>query len=211
VQKFRTLILAGAAIAAAAAIAGSAAAEPAKTHVLTVRLPDGSLEKIRYKGDQPPVIDIAPSAGDAVSLPVFDDFWSPFAELERMSDAIDRETAAMLDEASRPDAIAYGNPDGLFTMDVGRLPPGTQGYSVVSTLSGHGFCTRTTKYFSAGDGKPARVETKASGNCAPAPAAKQHSVKALKPKHQPKPDSNSDLIQASHKPADAKMAKLNEN
>jgi hypothetical protein len=199
VQKFRTLILAGAAIAAAA-IAGTAAAQPAKTHVLTVRLPDGSLEKIHYTGNQPPVVDIAPLAGDGAFMPVFDDFWSPFAELERMSDAIDRETAAMLGEASR---LPYGNPNGLFNVDLGRLPPGAQGYSVVSTLSGNGFCTRTTKYFSAGDGKPPRVETTTSGHCAPAPAAKQRAIKAVKPKHQPKPDSNSDLIQASYKSGDA--------
>ncbi|MDW6020745.1 hypothetical protein SAZ10_03110 [Mesorhizobium sp. BAC0120] len=190
-QKFRTLILAGVAIAA---IAGTAAAEPAKTHVLTVRLPDGSLEKIRYTGDQPPAVDIAPAAGDAIFLPAFDDFWSPFADLERMSAVFDRMT--------------YGNPDRPFELD--GLPPGVQGYTMVSTLSGHGLCTRTTRYFSVGNGRPPRVETKTSGNCAAAPVAKRE-VRTVKPKHQHRTDSNSDLIQVSYKQGDAKVAKLNEN
>jgi hypothetical protein len=194
VQKFRTLILAGAVTGAAAAIAGTAAAEPAKTHILTVRLPDGSLEKIRYTGDRPPVVDLAPSAGDAAFLPVFDDFWSPFADLERMSSALD--------------GMAYGNPDGLFNIDLDRLPPGAQGYTMVSTLSGHGFCTRSTKYVSAGHGKPPRVETKTTGNCAPAAAVKRTVKTVKKPRHQPKPDSSSDLIQASDKPVDTKSAEL---
>ena len=53
-QKLRTLALIGAAVLAAAGLAGASAGELARTHILTVRLPDGSIEQIRYLGDRPP-------------------------------------------------------------------------------------------------------------------------------------------------------------
>ena len=47
----------------------------------------------------------------------------------------------------------------------GRLPPGATGYTVISTLSGSGVCTRTIQYHSTGHGQP-QVLTRTSGQCA---------------------------------------------
>ena len=52
-QMYRTAILASAVALAIAGLAGTAAAHSINSHVLDVRLPDGSVEHIRYVGDQP--------------------------------------------------------------------------------------------------------------------------------------------------------------
>lgn len=163
---YRTAILASAALLAAG-IVGTAAAHSLSqnSHVLTVRLPDGSLERIHYTGDQPPAVSFA-DPFDAVFAPAGDGFGlgSPFAEMERISAAMDRETAAMLREAGRLDRLAFGAP-GQMSVDFRGLPRGAQGYSMVSTMSGGHVCTRSTEYFSRGPGKAPRIETKTSGNC----------------------------------------------
>ena len=83
----RTAALLGAAVLAAAGLAGASAAEPARTHVLTVRLPDGSIEQIRYLGDQIR-FDQAPLFSPGFEA-VGED--SPFVALARMSAEMDRE------------------------------------------------------------------------------------------------------------------------
>ena len=65
-QKFRTAALIGAVVLAAAGLAGASAGELARTHILTVRLPDGSIEQIRYLGDRPPQIRFGPRTRAAV-------------------------------------------------------------------------------------------------------------------------------------------------
>jgi hypothetical protein len=164
---YRTAILASAALLAVAGIAGTAAAHSLSrdSHVLTVRLPDGSLERIHYTGDHPPAVSFA-DPFDAVFAPAGDGFaiGSPFAQMERISAAIDRETAVMLQEARHLDRLAFGNP-GQLNVDFRNLPRGMQGYSMVSTMSGGHVCTRSMEYLSQGPGKPPRIETRTSGNC----------------------------------------------
>jgi hypothetical protein len=164
---YRTAILASAALLAAAGIAGTAAAHTLyrDSHVLTVRLPDGSLERIHYTGDRPPAVSFT-DPFDAVFAPAggFFDPGSPFAAMERITAAMDRQAEAMFQEARRFDRMAFGGPDQL-NVDFRHLPRGAQGYSVVQTLSGDHVCTRSMKYFSQGPGKPPRIETKTSGNC----------------------------------------------
>ncbi|MBW9051666.1 hypothetical protein [Rhizobium mesosinicum] len=153
-QNLRIAFLMGAAVIAAAELAGPAAAETiahksANTHVLVVRLPDGSIEQIRYAGERPPQvrIDGQPEPG------LFDPFWpsAPFADLDRISAAIDREAAAVLQQAG---SMMLASPGNLTTIGLGELPAGVRGYSMVSTISGNGVCTRSVRYFSTGNGKP---------------------------------------------------------
>ena len=162
----RKAILAGAAAIALVGVAGWAAAEIKNAHTLDVRLPDGSLAHIRYVGDTPPTVSFAP-APPALSIlsPTSDPFGagSPFAALEQISQAMDRQAEAMFREASAQPGLFTG-PD-LMQVDVGKLPPGAQGFSMVSTMSGNGVCTRSVQYRSLGDGKPPQVVTRTTGAC----------------------------------------------
>lgn len=166
-RPFRKVILAGAAAIALAGAAGLAAAEIKNAHVLDVRFPDGTLAHIRYVGDTAPTVSVAP---EGMTLSILsrasDPFWpeSPFAALERISEAMDRQADAMFREMSTQSALALTGPD-LTQVDVGKLPPGVQGYSVVSTISGGGVCTRSVQYRSLAEGKPPQVVTRTSGAC----------------------------------------------
>ena len=165
-RPLRNAILAGAAAIALVGVAGLAIAEIKNAHVLDVRLPDGSLAHIRYVGDTPPTVSFGPPPPVlSVLSPAYDPFGpdSPFAALERISRAMDRQAEAMLREASARPGL-FTEPD-LTQVDVGKLPPGAQGFSVVSTMSGHGVCARSVEYRSLGDGKPPQVVTRTSGAC----------------------------------------------
>jgi len=164
VQKLRTFAVIGAAVLAAAGLAGATAGELAKTHVLTVRLPDGSIEQVRYSGDQPPRISVD-------ELPVFsprfepfgDD--SPFAMLDRMSAEMDREAAALWGETARLSDSALLPSGALTAVDFGNPPPGARSFSVVSTFSGGHMCTRSVEYSASPDGGRPRIVTRTSGDC----------------------------------------------
>ena len=198
-QRLRIAFLMSAA-AIAAALTGPAVAESLDhkspdTHVLVVRLPDGSLERIRYAGDRPPQIrfDSEPDSG------LFDPFWpsAPFADLDRISAAMDRQAAAMMQQA---DSMMRTSPGNQTDVDLNGLPAGMQGYSMVSTMSDNGVCTRSVRYFGGADGKP-HVESSTSGNCsagkatgAPLPA------KAPRPTLKPK---TSGVIEVNARPPES--------
>jgi len=196
-QRLHIAILVSAAAIAAAELVGPAEAESlahksTDTHVLVVRLPDGSLERIRYAGDRPPQIrfDSQPDSG------FFDPFWpsAPFADLDRISAEMDREAAAMMQQADSMMQASPGNPTDI---GLNRLPAGTQGYSMVSTMSGNGVCSRSVRYFSSADGKP-HVESSTSGNCSPGKAASAPMpIKAPRPALKPK---TSGVIEVNARP-----------
>jgi hypothetical protein len=166
VQKFRTAALIGAVVLAAAGLAGASASELARTHVLTVRLPDGSIEQIRYLGDRPPQIrwtqDPAPLFWPGIERM---DMNSPFAALDRVSAEMDREAQALLNQTADLRDSAIGFPDPLALIDSGRLAPGARSFSVVSTLSGGHMCTRSVEVFPSPDGGRPRIVMRTSGDC----------------------------------------------
>ena len=168
-RHLRKTVLAGAAAIALVGVAGLAVAEIKNAHVLDVRLPDGSLAHIRYVGDTPPTVTFAaaPPALSILSRP-FDPLGpgSPFAVLDQISQAMDRQADAMFRQASAQPGLAFSGPD-VMQVDLGKLPPGARGFSMVSTMSGDGVCTRSVEYRSTGDGKPPQVVTRSSGACTP--------------------------------------------
>ena len=189
--------------AAAAGFAGTALAQTkprqADSHIMTVRLPDGSLERIRYTGDTPPKIDFgADPAAALFAEPVFDAMSedSPFAELDRLSAMMDRQTAAMMQAADSVDQAAFADPRGALNVDFGKLPPGVQGYSVVSTMSGNTVCTRSIRNLGAPDGKAPRIQTASSGDCSAGTSGRPLQAVA------PKPDlpRRAGLIEAGYHP-----------
>ena len=134
----KTPLLVGAAAVAAIGLAGAAVAEIQHRHVMQVRLPDGTLEEIRYTGDTPPVVRLQPGwapvayAWPQDVLPAE----APFAMLERLSAQMDREAAALLQQVRSEPGPLMDGPGGLTEVDIGKLPPGVSGSSVVSTVNG---------------------------------------------------------------------------
>lgn len=172
-------LLAGVAAVACLGVAALAAspksqAPTAQDHVLTVRLPDGSVEQIRYSGDVAPKVVVSASG-----LPMADfgpaNSASPFAMLERMSAQMDREMAEMMRNAppmpslAAPGAMqrAAAGQEAAF----GQLPAGMQSYSFVSTMRGGHACSRSVQITSQGAGHAPRVVSQTSGDCAAQPGA----------------------------------------
>lgn len=199
-RKFRSLILAGAGLAAV--MAGTAFARDAM-HDMAVRLPDGSIEHIRYVGDQPPKVTYD-TRGDRLLVPVFDDAFAadPFAEIEQISAAMDLQAARMMQVFDHAAPLAAAGP-GLLDVDMGHLPPGVQGYSFYSVTSGGKTCSQAIRYMSDGHGAP-KVEKTASGACdAIGPSAAPRTVRlapatpAAPSETAPGNGRNGNIIQAS--------------
>ncbi|MGH7092050.1 MAG: hypothetical protein ACREFB_00770 [Stellaceae bacterium] len=161
-------LLAGVAVIAVAGFSGGAYAQSPQAqqiHEMTIQLPGGGVEQIRYIGDAAPrvYVNTAPQAR-AAALPSLFGPDSAFAQFERISEQMDRQADALLRET----AVLAAQPSlaRLQVTDFANLPPDSQGYSFVSTMSGNGVCTQSMQATSTGNGPP-RVVTHTSGNCGP--------------------------------------------
>lgn len=157
----------------AVGLAGAAAlAQSSNTHILTVALPGGGTAQIAYTGDVAPRVSIsnrpAPFAAFAPT-PVAQFFGpaSPFAQFDRISAAMDRQTAAMLRQAQQLAAEARSG--RLTETSMHNLPPGSQGYTFVSTMSGNNVCSQSIEITTPANGGPPHVVAHSSGNCAGIP------------------------------------------
>jgi hypothetical protein len=160
----RTFLIGG---IAAAALAGVATAAALNTHTLTVRLPDGEVERIVYTGNVAPRVEVAP-AGAPVPVvwapgPGFDD--TAFAAMDGISAQMDREIAAMFQQADAMEARALAGSGDLRSVSTADMPAGARNFSYVSTVSGDGICSRSVEITSSGDGRTPRVVRHSSGNC----------------------------------------------
>lgn len=159
----RNALLAGSAALMLSGVFAFAAAQDPSTHVMTVRLPGGGVEQIRYSGDIPPkvVVDPFDDVADVGSPVGFFDPYAPFAAMERISAQMDQQMAAMMREAN---AVA-ANPAEAMEIDAGKLPPGAQSYSFVSNMNGNMFCARSVEITSRGDHQKPQVVSRSYGNC----------------------------------------------
>ena len=137
----RTVLAAGAAVLALTGLAGIASAETANTHVMTVRLPDGTVEQVRYSGDVPPQVVFAPDAAA---------FESPFAMLDRMTALMDRQAEAMIRTIN--------------TMMAQPFPGATTEAAFGAVPVGAGVCMRSVQITYTGHGQP-HVVSQTAGNC----------------------------------------------
>jgi hypothetical protein len=193
-MHLKKLALAAAAVVGAAGLTGAAAAAIQNSHVLTVQLPDGATARIRYFGDTPPEVRVEPATGFAplawsdpvagFADPDFAAFRQAMAEMGRQADLMLAESANLMNAASQP--------PGLMQADLGRLPPGATGYSVVSTLTPKGVCSQSVEYRATGQGAP-QVIRRTSGDCGQAPA-----TPGLSPQAQSAPR----LTSVAYRPAD---------
>jgi hypothetical protein len=148
-----TTLLAG---VACVALAGTVAAR-----TLTLQLPDGTTEQIDYAGDVAPRVSFTPpQIIDGAFGPN-----SPFALMQQISAQMDREADAMMRQMQAIAAQPLTGPGQPIQVDMTKLPPGTQSYSFVSTLSPSGVCSQSTEIIAKGPGQKPQVITHRSGNC----------------------------------------------
>lgn len=180
-KSWKTAILTGTA-ALVVAGAGVAWARAPYSHVLVVSLPDGAVEQIRYSGPVAPRVTLAPVAQTAsadgllfapfVPVSFFETAFgvdSPFAYFDRMAADMNRRAEAMLREAAALDAAPSASGPVWASWDA--LPAGSSRYSIVSTTSGNGVCTRSVRITARGDGKAPQVVRQSSGDCGSGGAA----------------------------------------
>ena len=169
----RPALLAGAAAVALAGLAGAAAAQNPATHVVTVALPGGGIETIRYSGNVAPRIEFVPAPAAAFApMPSLFGPQSPFAALDRISAEMDRQAASLFEEAQ----MLAREPSPLSEAAVQSLPPGSRSFSYVASFNGNNVCTQSMTVISQGGGRPPKVVTHSSGDCSTAGGAQPGSV-----------------------------------
>lgn len=149
----------------AAILAAAAFAAPRDTHVLNVPLLDGSVARVEYVGSVAPRVTVSPAPAPLAPFGIFDR--SAF-DMQREMDAMMRQISSM---ARAP--VAAGT--GLNVAAYGNAPAGSSSVTIVTTSNGTSTCTRRTEVNSQGQGKPPKVVSSLSGDCAgaTAPAAPQ--------------------------------------
>lgn len=164
----RTALIAGAAALGIAGLAGLALAAGPSVHEMTIRIPGGGLAQIEYTGNVAPKVMF--SSGP--SLPFAADYGfrdSPFAELDRISAAMDRQMDEMLQQVRSMQPLMFSGP--LNQAVLRNMPAGASSYSFVSTMSGNGFCSRSVQIIASPDGGKPKVVSHSSGNCGADPGA----------------------------------------
>jgi len=161
-RNIRNAVLAG---ALALVAIGAAVAASHDTHVMKVRMPDGSVAHIAYQGDVAPKVSVVPMAMPGLPEALFEPFamptaieMAPFAALDRVAAQMDREMNAIMQKVSAPDGK-------LDMASFGTLPAGTMQYRFVSTSTGNGTCSRSVQMTSAGDGQQPKVVQTSTGDC----------------------------------------------
>lgn len=164
----RTTLIAA---AATAALAGAAAAAKDGANMMLVALPDGSVQHIRYQGEIAPQVVFVRQAAPVSLIEAAFGPASPFAEMERISAAMNAQAEAMMRQAMMQPRPAG---QGVVMTNAQGEPVVVMHYSYVSTTTSADGCTRTISYSSDGAtaGQPKLIQT-SSGSCAsarPAPA-----------------------------------------
>jgi hypothetical protein len=156
----RRVLMAGIAAIALNGTCAVAVAGGQGAHAMTVALPDGGTAVIQYTGDVAPKVSFAT---DPAAAEIFGPD-SPFAAMERILAQMDREMAAMMQQANMM-AVRLPSPDQVFNADLRDMPAGATEYSVVSSLTGNGFCSRSTEITNLGNGEKPKVVTHTAGDC----------------------------------------------
>jgi hypothetical protein len=145
----------------ATALASAAVAASRDTHVMNVPAPDGSTVRVEYVGNVAPKVTVVPGS------------LSPFGLFDRSAFDIQRQIDAMMRQVDAMTKMPVAGVPGMNVAAYGNAPGGTQSVTVVSTSNGARTCTRTTEVTSQGAGKPPKVVTNVSGDCAGGAASQQ--------------------------------------
>jgi hypothetical protein len=158
-MKIARNIVVGAVVAAGlAASAGLALAVTPTLHTLNVTMPDGGTAVIQYSGDVPPKVSFKDDPV-AAAFPMGDPLAADpaFADIRKMSAAMDREMSDLMSRMTAPGA----------TLKAGfGAAPGDRGYTVISTGSNKGaYCSRSIEVTQGPGDKQPKVVTRTEGNC----------------------------------------------
>lgn len=148
----------------AAGLAGGAVAAARGPHVMAVPLPDGSVAKVEYVGDVAPKVVVEPIAEPQLGLPV----GLGIPPIDGLFARMDREMAAamgQIDQLSRQPPGSFGT--GATLAGLGSAPAGSTSYSTVTVSQNGRTCSRSTQVVGEGPGKPPKVISSVSGDCAP--------------------------------------------
>lgn len=164
-----TSLLVGAAVLGLSAFALPAASKDSAVHQMTIQLPDGGTETIRYTGDVAPKVSIVEAPFDiAWPAPIAFGFAPSFAALDRIASDMDRQMDAIRRQAQTMANWPADN-RGLSEAALQNLGRGTSAYSVVSESFGDNVCTGMTQITTRPDGGKPKVVSRTSGNCDASP------------------------------------------
>jgi hypothetical protein len=151
-------------VALLAGVASTAFAGAVAANTLTVQLPDGATEQITYSGDVAPQVSFTPTQAAPAADRAFGP-QSPFALMQQIAVQMDRDADAMMRQMQEIAAQPLAGPGRPIQIDMTTLPPGTQSYSFVSTLSPSGVCSQSTEIIAQGSAQKPQMITHRSGNC----------------------------------------------
>ena len=162
-------LLVGAAVLGLGAFALPAVGKDPAPHEITIQLPGGGTETIRYTGHVAPKVrfDGTPFA-IAWLAPTAFDFGPSFAAFDQVAADLDRQMSALWRQAQT--MANWPANGGLSQAGLANLGPGTSAYTVVSQSFGNKVCTRVTEVTSSPNGGKPKVVSRTSGNCDGRPA-----------------------------------------
>jgi hypothetical protein len=170
-MKIHYVALAGAAALAfiGSAFAASSAPKP-QIHEITVALPGGGEEHIRYVGTIAPEVVVTNPFAPTVAVAdpfVMDPILARLARVHTQMNAFwanfNRQMSRQA--AGDPAFAAMNDPNFPINVSMGRLPKGMTGYSFVSTFSSNGACSRMVRITSDGADARPQVVSQTSGDC----------------------------------------------
>ena len=157
-------LLVGAAVLGLSAFALPTASKGPAVHEITLPLPGGGTETIRYTGDVAPKVTFAQAPfGVAWPAPVAFGFEPSFAAFDRIAAVMDRQMDAFWHQAQTMERWSLDS--SLTEVALPQSVPGGSAYSFVSESFGNNVCTHMTEITSSPDGGKPKVVSRTSGNC----------------------------------------------
>jgi hypothetical protein len=157
-------LLVGATVLGLGAFALPAAGKDPAVHQMTIQLPDGGTETIRYTGAVAPKVSFVETPfAIAWPAPIAFGFEPTFAAFNRIAADMDRQMDALWQQAAA--LQNWSNGGDLSQAALQNLGPGGSAYTVVSESFGNNVCTRMTQITSSPNGGKPKVVSRTSGNC----------------------------------------------
>lgn len=157
-------LLVGAAVLSLGALALPAAGKDPAVHEITIKLPGGGTETIRYTGNVAPKVTFVQAPfGIAWPAPIAFGFAPSFVALDLVAADMERQMDSNWRQAQT--MPSWPADSGLSQAALDKLGPGTSSYTVVSESYGNNVCTRMTEVTTLPNGGKPKVVSRTSGNC----------------------------------------------
>lgn len=161
-------LLVGAAVLGLGAFAPPATGKEPATHQMTIQLPNGGSETIRYTGNVAPKVSFVQEPfAVAWPGPVTFGFDPSFAAFDRIAADMSRQMDAFWRQAQT--MASWSGSGNLSQASLQKQAPGSSTYSVVSQSFGDKVCTRMIQITSSPNGGEPKVVSRTSGNCDASP------------------------------------------